>query len=165
MASAGTISVPSLSTGLRCEVPERLRSFVINGSIRAEAGSSVPSFSTGLTVGGRKGSGTFVFTGSDCGTGTGSGSFVINRLWCETRNGLRSFVINLAEDRSKAENSSSLSYPYGLGLPGGTDTFTSDTGGFEPRLNSEGCVIGVPQLLQNVDFNGTRFPHRVQKGA
>jgi hypothetical protein len=27
---------------------------------------------------------------------------------------------------------------------------------------SEGCLIGVPQWLQNVDLKGTRFPHREQ---
>ena len=34
--------------------------------------------------------------------------------------------------------------------------------GVDTDVRSEGCLIGVPQWLQNVDLKGTRFPHREQ---
>ena len=46
------------------------------------------------------------------------------------------------------------------GAGGGTGTLVMT--GWDADVRSEGCLIGVPQWLQNVDLKGTRFPHREQ---
>ena len=49
------------------------------------------------------------------------------------------------------------------GLTGGwIVTFTDGAAGCGAAAFSGTCTIGVPQWLQNVEFRGTRFPHREQ---
>ena len=65
--------------------------------------------------------------------------------------------------KARVTQATALSGDVHGGLTGGwIVTFTDGAAGCCAAAFSGTCTIGVPQWLQNVEFRGTRFPHREQ---